>query len=66
MMPMNQNSTQFITFDKIETSDIDLFEDAFALDAGFTDIIGLLGKIHPEIPDCSLTERLIDKIRKIH
>ncbi len=65
-MPMNKNSTQLISFNSIETGDIDLFEDAFGLDSVFIDIIGFLGKTRPVMPDNYLTEKLIDKIRKIH
>jgi len=66
MMPMNKTSTQFISFDNIDTDEIDLFGDAFGIDFGFTDITGLFESIRPSKPDGNLIESLIDKIRKIH
>ena len=63
MKPMTLNSTRFISYHNIKVKDVDLYEDAFGLNAQFSDMIDLLGQIKA-VPGRRLTKRLIEKIRK--
>jgi hypothetical protein len=64
MTPMGLNFTQFITLREIEVKDIDLFEDAYGINAEFNDVIALLRQLNP-VPERCLTTSLINKVRKI-
>jgi hypothetical protein len=63
MKPMDINSTQFISYRNINVKDLDLFEDAFGFNCGYSDVIDLLRLVNP-VPGREMTERLIEKIRK--
>jgi hypothetical protein len=63
MKPMGLISTPFITFQEIKIKNIELFEDAWSLNAEFCDVIDLLRHVKP-IPEKSLTMDLMEKIRK--
>jgi hypothetical protein len=65
MMPMGLNFTRFISYHEIKVQDIDLIEDAWALNTGFCDVIDLLRYVKT-VPDEELTEKLLEKIRKHH
>jgi len=60
---MGLNSTQFLSYHDIRTESIDLFEDAFAINTEFNDVIALLGKVKA-VPGRRLTKALIEKVRK--
>jgi len=64
IMPMGLTSTPFLSLSDIETDEIDLVGDAFGLSSTFGELTDLLDKIGSEVPDDSITERLLDKIRK--
>jgi hypothetical protein len=63
MKPMGLISTPFISYQNIKVKDVDLFEDAWGLNAEFSDMIDLLRQIKAS-PGRRLTKRLIEKIRK--
>ena len=65
MMPMDLNSTPFLSYRDINTDGIDLYEDAWGFFTEFTDVIGLLKQVRP-VPDERLISRTIQKIREIH
>jgi len=65
MMPMDLNSTPFLSYRDINTDGIDLYEDAWGFFTEFTDVIGLLQQVRP-VPDERLISRTIQKIREIH
>ena len=62
MMPMDKNSTQFISFFEIRTHGIDLYEDAWGMycEAEMLDLL----RTKEITPGKRLTSQLIDKIRK--
>jgi len=60
---MGLNSTPFISYHDIKTKDVDLIEDAFALNVEFRDVIVLLRQVK-SVPRRRLTELLIEKIRQ--
>lgn len=55
---MDNNSTQLLTFDKIEINEIDLFEDAFRFEQSYADIINMLSKVVYK-PDNKVVMRII-------
>jgi hypothetical protein len=63
MKPMGFNSTPFISYHSIKVNDIDLIEDAWGLNSRFCDVIDLLGQLKA-VPEKSVTDRLIRKIRR--
>jgi hypothetical protein len=65
MKPMGLNSTPFISYHEINVKDVDLFEDAFGLNTEFCDVIDRLRQIKA-VPERRLTEKLIEKIRKLN
>lgn len=64
-MPMGLTSTHFISYREINVRNLDLIEDAWGFNAGFSDVISLLEK-SSDISIEKLTDELIDRIRKIH
>lgn len=44
-MPMDENSTHLLTFDKIDIREIDLFADAFGFDQLYTDVVNMFAKV---------------------
>lgn len=66
-MPIDKNSTQLLSLSDIDTSRIDLYEDAFGFDHQFDDIIGLLNATRSSLISdeqlAKLTGHLFDKIR---
>jgi len=62
---MGLNSTQFLSYHDIKVKDTDLIDDAYGLNAQFSDVIDLLRYVKA-VPEIELTEKLIDKIRKNH
>ncbi|MCU0460865.1 MAG: hypothetical protein MUF36_02430 [Bacteroidales bacterium] len=60
---MGLNFTPFLSYREIKTDKIDLFEDAFGINAQFSDVIGLLNMVKP-VPGKRLTHRLIRNIKK--
>ncbi len=65
MMPMGLNSTHFISYHEIKIVDVDLIEDAFGLNAQYRDVIDPIRYVRT-VPEKDLTDRLIEKIRKLH
>lgn len=63
MKPMGQNSTQFISYHNIKVKDVDLLEDAWGFNSEFSDVINFLNQLDA-VPEISLTNKLIEKIRK--
>lgn len=63
MKPMGLNSTPFLSYHEIETSKIDLYEDAWGFNSEFCDVITLIRMVKPD-PGKRLTNKLITKIRK--
>jgi hypothetical protein len=63
MKPMGITSTPFLSYHDIKVNDLDLFEDAWGFNYEFYDVIHLLEQVKA-VPGRSLTEKLIDKIRK--
>ncbi|HEX2968551.1 MAG TPA: hypothetical protein VHO46_05555 [Bacteroidales bacterium] len=45
---MDFNFTRFISFDNIDVDGIDLYEDAYGLNAEFIDVKELLSRLHDE------------------
>jgi hypothetical protein len=64
MLPMGLIYTQSVTYDDVEVEDIDLYEDAWGLNAEFTDVINLLGELDIA-PGDMLTQNLMDRVRKM-
>jgi hypothetical protein len=62
MKPMGLNSTPFLNLSQIDTSTIDLYEDAFGLYASFADVISVLEASKPE-PGEKVINCLLEKIR---
>jgi hypothetical protein len=65
MKPMGLNSTRFVSYHDIKVKDADLIEDAWGLNAQFSDVIDILRYVKA-VPEENLTEKLIDKIRNHH
>jgi hypothetical protein len=63
MKPMGLISTPFITYRDIKIKDIDLIEDAMAINTEFHDVIALLRSIKV-VPGRSLTTSLIKKYQE--
>ena len=63
MKPMVLIFTPFISYQKIQVTDEDLFEDAWGFRSEFDDVIELLGMIKP-VPGKRLTKKLMEIIRK--
>jgi hypothetical protein len=62
-LPMDNNSTHYVSFQDINVDEIDLYEDAWGLNSGFIDVIELLGEINV-VPGDRLTNGLIEMIRR--
>jgi hypothetical protein len=62
-MPMGLISTRLISYQDIRVNDTDLIEDAWGINAGYSDVINLLHNLVPE-PEHDLAGRLMDRIRK--
>lgn len=62
-VPMDKNSTPFISFSEINVDEIDLYEDAWGYSSQFLDVLELLGKINV-VPSDRLTKDLIEMIRR--
>jgi hypothetical protein len=65
MTPMGITSTHLISYHEINVKNLDLIEDAWGLNAQFSDVIALLSHAKAG-PVERLTEKLIGKIRKHH
>jgi hypothetical protein len=63
MTPMDINSTPFISYRKIKTDGIDLFDDAWGFYPQFHDVIDTLQHLKP-VPGKQLIRRLIGPLRK--
>ncbi|MBA4322903.1 MAG: hypothetical protein C0408_08825 [Odoribacter sp.] len=53
--------TPFISYHEINVKETDLFEDAWGLNSGYSDVIQFLGEFKPE-PEKKLISRLIELI----
>jgi hypothetical protein len=62
-MPMDLNSTPFLTYAEIRVDKIDLIEDAFGFNSEFSDVIEMLDLIK-EVPPRGLTRDLKVKLRR--
>lgn len=62
---MDFNSTQFISYSKIDVDEIDLYEDAYGLNTEFIDVMEFLGGLKAE-PGKSLTDELIWKVKRLN
>jgi hypothetical protein len=62
-LPMDKNSTHYVSSQDINVDEIDLYEDAWGLNSGFIDVIEMLGKINV-VPGDRLTNDLIEMIRR--
>ncbi len=60
--PMGLISTSFISYHEINVRETDLFEDAWGLNSGYSDVIQFLEEFKPE-PENQLIDRLIELIR---
>jgi hypothetical protein len=58
---MGLTSTPFISYHKINVEETDLFEDAWGLNSGYSDVIEFLGEYKPE-PGKQLISHLIELI----
>lgn len=61
-MPMDNNSTQLISYGEINVDKIDLYEDAWGFNSEFLDVIEMLGTINV-VPSDRLTNDLVRMIR---
>jgi hypothetical protein len=61
--PMGLTSTPYLTYHEINVKETDLFEDAWGLNSGYSDVIQLLGEYKPE-PENRLIWSLIELIRE--
>lgn len=60
---MGLNSTPFLSYQAIQTENIDIFDDAWGFSSEFNDVISLLDKVKP-VAGKRLTKRLIERIRQ--
>jgi len=60
---MGSISTPFISYHEIDVSETDLFEDAWGLNSGYSDVTKFLGELKPE-PEKQLISRVIQLIRE--
>ena len=60
-MPMDKNFTRFLTFDKIDINEIDLFADAFGFDQFYTDVVNMFTKAVYE-PDDKVVMKIITNL----
>lgn len=63
MKPMGINSTPFFSYRDLSVKNLDLFEDAFGLNAEFSDVIEMLKLIDP-VPRPGLTKKLVRRVRQ--
>ena len=63
MMPMDLNSTHFITYQEINVDETDLFEDAWGIRSEFYDVLSFLGSVDAD-PGDRLVERILGSISK--
>jgi hypothetical protein len=63
MKPMGLISTHLLSYRDINTSRIDLLDDAWGFYPQFSDVIDILKVLKP-VPDSRLTRQLIEKTRK--
>jgi len=60
--PMGLISTPFNSYHEINVKETDLYEDAWGLNSGYSDVIQFLGEFKPE-PENKLIDQLIELIR---
>jgi len=65
MMPMDSNSTPFITYGEINVEDTDLFGDAWGFNSEFNEVLIQLGEVDTS-PGDKMAEELIGFIRELH
>jgi hypothetical protein len=61
-MPIDSNSTPFITYLEINVEETDLFDDAWGFSSEFQDVISQLGEVDTS-PGDRMAENLIGMIR---
>jgi hypothetical protein len=61
--PMGLTSTPFITYHEIDIKEIDLIEDAWGFNSGYSDVIAFLGEYKPA-PGDQLIKSLMWLIRE--
>lgn len=61
---MGLNSTPLLSYQKILTNEVDIFEDAWGFYPEFNDVINLLKQVKAPVAGKRLTRKLIAKVRE--